>query len=155
MVRDRGDKATNDLFTWEPPAVAVGYSEEVSGRGELQNKIARLISRALRDARDNELTRTIVASKLGGELGRTVSEDMLDKWASEASEAHRIPLDAFIAMIRVTGATELLGFIPAMFGFVVVDKKYEPIIELQLIEEHEREVAVLKARATAKLRAQR
>lgn len=155
MVRDRGDKATSDIFSWEPPAVAVGYSEEVSGKGELQNKIARLISRALRDARDDGLTRTIVASKLGGELGRAVSEDMLDKWASEASEAHRIPLDAFIALIRVTGATELLGFIPGMFGFVVVDRKYEAIIELQLLEEHEREVAAYKAGITAKLRSQR
>ncbi len=155
MVRDRGDRATSDLFSWEPPPVAVGYSEEVSGRGELQNRIARLISRALRDARDDGKPRGQVAQELGRELGRTVSEDMLDKWASEASEAHRIPLDAFIALIRVTGAHQLLGFVPEMFGFVVVEKKYEAIIELQLLEEHEREIAAYKARVSAKLRAQR
>lgn len=155
MVRDRGDRATSDLFSWEPPPVVVGYSEEVSGRGELQNRIARLISRALRDARDDGKSRSQVAQELGQELGRNVSEDMLDKWASEASEAHRIPLDAFIALIRVTGANQLLGFVPEMFGFVVVEKKYEAIIELQLLEEHEREIAAYKARVSARLRTQR
>lgn len=155
MVRDRGDKATNDLLSWEPPQVAVGYSEEVSGKGELQNRIARLIARALRDAKDNGLPRAQVVALLGQELGRTVSSDMLDKWASEASEAHRIPLDAFIALIRVTNASDLLGFVPEMFGFIVVDRKYEGIIEVQLVEEHERDLAVFKARALAKVRTQR
>lgn len=152
MVREKGDKATTDLFSWEPPVVAVGYAADVAGKGDLQNKIARLISRALRDARDNGLTRPAVAAAMSDELGRAVSDDMLDKWASEASEQHRIPLDAFIALISVTGASDLLGFMPAMFGFAVVPKKFEAIIELQLLEEHERDIADRKARLQSRVR---
>ena len=40
---------TGDLFDWQPPQVAVGYSADVAGRGRLDNKIARLIGQALRD----------------------------------------------------------------------------------------------------------
>ena len=89
------------------------------------------------------------------ELGRSVSSDILDKWASEASEDHRIPLDAFIALVAATGANELLGFVPGLSGFVVVPKRYKAFIDLQLLEEHERELAVHKARIQADLRAQR
>lgn len=153
MARDRNDGGTNELFSWEPPQVAVGYSDEVTGKGELQNKISRLIGRALRDARDDRgMSRGSVAVQMTNQLGRSLSEDMLDKWASEASDQHRIPLDAFIALIQVTGADELLGFLPGLFGFVVVDKKYEAIIELQLLEEHERELNAHKARLQAKVR---
>lgn len=153
MARDRGDQSTSDIFAWEPPQVAVGYSPEVTGRGELQSKISRLVGRALRDAKDERgITRAKAAVDLSVYLGRTVSEDMLDKWASEASDQHRIPLDAFIGLVEVTGATDLLGFIPGLFGFVVIDRKYEAIVELQLLEEHERDVNALKARLQAKVR---
>lgn len=155
MVRDRGDRHTHDLLSWEPPQVAIGYSEEVAGKGELQNQIARLVSRALRDARDNGDSRAAIASIMSNDLGRTISEDMLDKYASEAAEAHRIPLDAFIALIRATGAVNLLGFIPGMFGFAVVDEKYQPIIELHLLDEHQRELDAYRARTMANARSRR
>ncbi len=52
MSRRYRDPLTKDLFEWQPPQVAVGYSADVTGRGRLDNKIARLIGQALRDARD-------------------------------------------------------------------------------------------------------
>lgn len=144
---------TADLFSWQPPQVAVGYSDEVAGKGELQNKIARLVSRALRDARDDRgLTRAEIAMRISGQLGRKVSEDTLEQWASEASVAHRIPLDAFITLIGETGATNLLGFIPALFGFVVVPRKYKAVIDLQLLEDHEADLAAYKAKIQSDLR---
>jgi len=145
-----------DPFAWEPPQVTVGYADEVAGKGPLANRIARLISRALRDARDDRgLSRAEIAHRMTGELGRKVTEDILDKWASEASENHRIPLDAFIALVDATGAHELLGFIPELLGFVVVPKRYKALIDLQLLEAHEQEVAAHKARILADVRAQR
>ena len=42
MARHR-DPLTKDLFDWEPPKVSVGYSAEVTGRGPLDNRIARII----------------------------------------------------------------------------------------------------------------
>jgi hypothetical protein len=146
---------TRDLFSWQPPQVAVGYAEEVAGKGPLQNRIARLVSRALRDARDDRgLGRGEIARRMTDELGRKVSEDVLDKWSSEAAEAHRIPLDAFIALIAATGANELLGFVPGLLGFVVVPKKYKAFIDLQLLEDHERDVAAHKAKILADMRGQ-
>lgn len=151
----RADKPLNP-FAWEPPQVAVGYSDDVTGKGPLQNRIARLVSRALRDARDDRnISRAEVAHRMTEELGRPVSEGMLDKWASEAGEAHRIPFDAFIALVSVTGAMDLLGFLPNLMGFVVVPQKYKAFIDLQLLEDHERDVAAYKAQIQANLRGQR
>lgn len=156
MVRDKADRLTTDLLSWEPPPVAVGYADDVAGKGALANRIARLISRAMRDARDdNQLDRATIAHRLTDYLGRPVSEDILDKWASEAAEGNRIPLDAFVGLIHVTGATDLLGFIPGLFGFAVVPSKYEALIELQLLEEHERELQAHKTRMLARMRGQR
>lgn len=152
MARDR---ITQDLFSWEPPKVSVGYSEEVTGRGDLENKIARLVARAMRDARDDGISRADIGSAISKELGRTVSEDTLNKWASEASGAHRIPLDAFIALIRATEAKALLGFVPSLFGFAVVPEHYTDLIEIHLIDEREEELRAHKAKILARRRARR
>lgn len=154
MARGR-DTITSDLFTWEPPKVELGFADDVVGRGDLENKIARLISRALRDAKDSGKSRADTAERMSKELGRRVTEDTLNKWASEASDAHRIPLDAFISLIKATGVDDLLGFIPAMFGFAVVPQHYTELIEMHLIEEHEQELAAHKAKLQAKWRARR
>ncbi|GLS86652.1 hypothetical protein GCM10010873_16260 [Cypionkella aquatica] len=136
MTRHR-DPLTKDLFSWQPPKVAVGYGPDVAGRGALENKIARLISRALRDARaEGRLDRADIAGRISLYLGRTVSEAMLNKWSSEGSEDHRIPLDAFIALVDATGAKDLLGFVPGEFGLTVIESEYAEMIEEQLLDEH-------------------
>lgn len=149
----RRDDRTLDLLNWEPPAVSVGYAEDVAGRGPLANKIARVISRALRDAADDSgQSRDTIAAALSEALGRPISRAMLDKWTSEGSAEHRIPLDAFIALIRVTGAVDLLGFVAEMFGLVVIPERYQAIVELHLVEEHEADIRARKEALTAKLR---
>lgn len=155
MTRQR-DQHTGDLFAWEPPKVAVGYAPDVAGRGRLDNRIARLIGRALRDARDEHgHSRTVVARRMSAYLDRTISEAMLNKWAAEASDDHRIPLDAFIALIEATDAEGLLGFVPELFGFAVVPDRYASLIEVHLWEEREREAGRRKQAAEARWRATR
>ena len=91
-MRRHRDPLTKDLFSWEAPKVAVGYSSDVTGRGALENKIARLVGHALRDAREERgATRSQIAKAISDYIGRSVSEAMLNKWSSEASEDHRIP----------------------------------------------------------------
>lgn len=143
MARYR-DPLTKDLFEWQPPKVAVGYSDDVIGRGRLDSKIARLIGQALRDARDEGLTRLQIAKGMTEYLGRAISEAMLNKWSSESSEDHRIPLDAFVALVEVTGAKDLLGFVPGMFGLTVIEDQYADLIEEQLLEEHITEMEARK-----------
>jgi hypothetical protein len=155
MIKRRDDRSTLDLFDWEPPAVAAGYGPEVDGRGDLSSRISRQVAQALRDATDGGMARAEIAAQISKRLGRRVSIDTLNKWASEAGEEHRIPLDGFIALVEVTGATALLGFMPGLFGFVAVPERYAGIIEMHLLEEHEAEIAARKAALAAKWKAKR
>ncbi|RRH98041.1 hypothetical protein EH240_19790 [Mesorhizobium tamadayense] len=156
MVRSRHDTMTADLFEWQPPKVAVGYAPDVAGRGGLDHQISRLVGRALRDCRDDgKGSRAEIAERMSAYLDRPISEAMLNKWSSESSDDHRIPLDAFIALIDATQAEGLLGFVPEKFGFAVVPEKYADIIEISLIEEHEREIAARKTALLVRARAKR
>ncbi|WP_287093156.1 hypothetical protein [Mesorhizobium sp.] len=147
---------TSDLFEWEPPQVAVGYTPDVVGRGGLDSQISRLVGRALRDCRDEgKGSRADIARRMSAYLDRPVSEGILNKWSSESSGEHRIPLDAFIALIDATQANALLGFIPSMFGFAVVPEKYADLIEIHLIEEHERDIAARKTALQVRWKAKR
>ncbi len=132
----RRDPLTKDLFEWTPPQVAIRYEDGVTGRGSLDSQIARLIARALRDAKDEGKSRADIAGNMALYLRRPISSSMLDKWASEASDEHRIPLDAFIALVDATGARELLGFVPGMFDLTVIEDEYADLIEDRLLEDH-------------------
>lgn len=129
--------------------MALGYSADVIGRGRLDNKIARLISHALRDAREDQgLSRDEIAARISKYLGREVTSATLYKWTSEGSETHRIPLDAFIALVDATDAKDLLGFVPGEFGLTVIEDEYADLIEERLLEDHREEVdARIKALA--------
>ena len=132
----RRDPLTPDLFAWKPPEIGLGYSAEVTGRGALDNKIARLIGHALRDAREDGVTRIEVARRMSGFLGRAISEAMLNKWSSEGSGDHRIPMDAFIGLVQATGNLRLLGFAPGEFGLTVIQAEHAEMIEERLLDDH-------------------
>lgn len=155
MARRPHCPLTGDLFDWQPPQVAVGYSADVAGRGRLDNKIARLIGQALRDARDDGQSRTQIARAMSDYLGRSISEAMLNKWSSESSDEHRIPLDAFIALVAATGAKDLLGFAPGEFGLTVIASEYAEMIRLQLIRDKRQELEAQERVLEAKLKARR
>lgn len=154
MPRAR-DPLTKDLFAWEPPKVSVGYSDDVIGRGRLDNKIARQISQALRDAREDGLNRAEIAQRMTDYLGRSISEAMLNKWSSEGSEEHRIPLDAFIALVHASNVTALLGFVPGEFGLTVIASEYAELIEERLLDDHIEEMQARKQVLTARRKSRR
>ncbi len=143
MVPPR-DRATLDLFAdWQPQVTVAPRAEDV--RGPMDLVIARLIKRAV-EKRD----RAQVAAEMSAMLDRTITAAMLDAWASPAKASNRIPLDAFAALIEVTGDTSLLGWLPEQHGYVVVPAKYADLIELHLLEEREAEIARRKAALTAR-----
>ena len=96
-----------------------------------------------------------IAARMSEYLRRQVSEAMLAKWASEGSEDHRIPLDAFIALIDATGAKELLGFAPGEFGLTVIESDYAEMIKLHLIREKKQELEAQEQALLAKWKARR
>lgn len=154
MVRRR-DTLTKDLFSWEPPQIGVGYCDEVTGRGPLDNKIARLVSHALRDAREDGVSRAEVARRMSAYLGRPISEAMLNKWSSEGSEDHRIPLEAFIGLVQATGNKQLLGFAPGEFGLTVIEAEYADLIEERLLDDHIEEMQARRQVLSARRRARK
>ncbi|MCF4125007.1 hypothetical protein [Methylobacterium sp. SyP6R] len=149
------DLHARDLSAYEPEPVTVGYGEDVAGRGDLGNQIVRLVSRALRDASIADIPRAEVARRMAEYLGREVRVATLDKWASAAAVEHRIPFDAYVALVHATGRHDLLGFPASLFGYAVVPASYIDMIELQQLEEHAREVAARKAALEAKIAGRR
>jgi hypothetical protein len=154
MTRRR-DPHTKDLFAWEPEPVRVAYADEVKGRGDLDSQISRVIGQALRDAKDAGVSRMEVAGRMTQYLGRPISEDTLNKWASESTEDRRIQLDAFVALAHATDTHELIGFVAGLFGLAVVPDRYVELIEMHQLEEHKREVDARIAALQAKSRGRR
>ncbi|EAU40195.1 hypothetical protein FP2506_11582 [Fulvimarina pelagi HTCC2506] len=153
MARRPRDLHTRDLFA-DIESVAVGYDEVIVGKGPLSSKIARIVSRATQDAREDfGITRAMLSVSLSERLGRPVSEDTIEKWASEAAEGNRIPLDAFVALIGETKSYEALGFIPSMFGFAVVEARYVDLIEEVQVENQIELLQSRRATLSAKRRA--
>lgn len=146
------DKHTDDLFNWQPPRVAAGFEPEKLPGSRLASRISRAVALALKEC---GRSRAEVAAAMSAALGYAVSEAMLDAYASEAKEGHRITLDRFIALIEATGCTDLLGLVAEPFGHVVVPERFASLIELNLIEEHERKVARVKQAAEARWKAGR
>ena len=146
------DWQTLDLLAWEPPKVAAGFEPDKLPGSRISSRISRAVGLALREC---GRTRSDVAAAMSADLGYPISTDMLDAYASEAKEGHRITVDRFVALIAATGCVDLLGVIAEPFDHVAVPKRFEALIELHLIDEHERDVARRKQAAEAKWRASR
>ena len=105
--------------------------------------------------RHAELARVQIARALSEYLGHTISEAMLNEWSWEGSGDHRIPLDAFIALVHATGAKELLGFAPGEFGLTVIASEYAEMIEERLLDDHIEEMQARKQVMAARRKARR
>lgn len=149
----RRDRFTPDLFTdWQPPKVAVGFDPERLTGNRLASKISRAVGLALRECGKS---RAEVAKAMSDELGYGVSVEMLEKYAAEGAESHRISLERFVALVQATGCHDLLGFVAGLFDHVVVPERYASLIELHLLEEHEREIVRRRQAAEMRWRAGR
>lgn len=134
MVRVKNG-AIGDLMDFQLPAVAERPSVPVEGN-TLGSQVARAIALSLNDCMQS---RAEVAALMSERLGTTVSKATLDAYASE-SKPHTIPLDRFMALVEVTGRRELVGFVAERMGMIAVDKRYEALIGLQLIREHQEQI---------------
>lgn len=141
---------TGDLFLdYEPEAVVVGLAPGQLQGGQIASRISRAVSMALKKT---DKSRSDVAQLMGDILGAPVSLGMLDNYASEAKEGHKITLERFLVLIEVTGATELVGFVAERFDLVAVPKRYRAIIELHQLEEAQQRLALRKAAVQALIR---
>ena len=136
------DEFTLDLFKdWVPPRVSVGYEPGAFPGSRLASRISRAIARAMGDCGK---TRPEIAALMSERLGQKVTGTMLEAYASEAKTGNNITVERFVALIHATGKTELLGFLAEGFDMAVIPKRFENVIELALIEDHQRMVETRK-----------
>lgn len=142
------DTLTPDMFLdWIPPKVAVGFEPNAIPGTRLASRISRAVSKALKEC---DKSREEIAAAMTDRLGHKVTVSTLDAYASEAKLDNNITVERFIALISATGKTELLGFLADDFDLKVVPAKYENVITLALIEDHEKQVSNFKRTLQAK-----
>jgi len=144
----RRDPYTLDLLRdYQPPEIAPAFEPEISKGGTLDVKIARVLSEAMSRCGKS---RAQIAADMSEYLQQTVTENMLDCYASPARRDHKITLERFIALLDATDCYELLGFVCSFSGFVAVPARYAEVIELWQTEERlsdlERKRAALRGR---------
>lgn len=148
MAKVRGDSLTGDLLTWEPPKVAAGFEVGAIRGTRLASQISQAVALALKSS---SMSRAEIAAAMSLELGSQVTENMLANYASEGAEGHRISLERFMALVEVTGCFDLLGFVAGRFGQVVVDRKYQSIINIHLAKKVRQKLDQFEAAEHARL----
>lgn len=123
MAKVRGDRLTGDLLSWEPPKVAAGFEDGAVRGSRIGHQITQVVKLALQGH-----DRAAIADRMSEELGYPVSLNMIEKYASEAAEAHKITLERFIALIEATGCIDALAFVAERFDHIVVPRQYGAII---------------------------
>ncbi|MDX5595293.1 hypothetical protein [Pseudovibrio sp. SPO723] len=131
-MRTRRCQHTGDLLSWQPPKVEARFDPDRVRAASLPAKVARALSEALRTDRRS---REEVAAALSDRLGEAIRRDSLDAWASEARESSNISAYRLMALVAVLNSKELLNELLTGTDMIVVDRKYRPLIERELMEE--------------------
>lgn len=134
MARDRADFSTLDLLTdWKPDTGQVRYAESEVRAATLDARIAKAVAMALKSCGlDRDRVATEMTRFLGGER---VSVAMLNAYASQAKENHKITLARFGALVHATKDFRLLSLLPEMFGYAVVEQRFVNWIEVGQLRE--------------------
>lgn len=149
-MRSPRDPFTIDMFNgWAPPRVSVGFEPGEIRGSRLSSRISQTIAKALKEC---DKDRATIAAIMSERLGYSVTVSTLDAYASEAKTDHNISVERFIALVHATGHKKLLGFLADDFDMAVVPKRFENVIELALIEDHERFVEIRKRTLKAQIR---
>lgn len=122
-----------DLLDWEPQTAVSAFEPQTVRAASLAASISKGVSQALKGCGRR---REDVARLMSEFLDETVSEAVLNAYASEAKSDHVINVVRFIALVEVTRDRRLLQLIAERMGWAVVDAKYLSLIELAQLEEH-------------------
>jgi hypothetical protein len=129
MAKARGDKMTGDLLSWEPPKVAPRFEETRVRASSLARKVCRVLAESLKE---DGRSREDIAAQLSEFLGEEISRDSMDAWTSEARENNNISAYRYFALARILGSAEMLNELLTDTNMIVVDQKYQPLIEREL-----------------------
>lgn len=126
--------AQPDLLNWTAPQAALAFEERDVRAATLAARISRAVAVALREC---GRPRRDIAAAMSSYLGEAVSVAMLDAYASQARDAHRIPVPRFLALVHATGDRRLLEMLAAPQGWSVIDRQHLPLIQVAQIREQE------------------
>lgn len=123
-------------FTFDAPAMPTGAAE-LAGLGQFASAcVARAMREDGRDRRD-------LAAEVSKLLDDDVTHHMLNAYASESREDHRVPIDRFLAIIVVTKRFDVLDAMVKKVGARLLVGEEIMTAELGHID---RQIAELKAR---------
>ncbi|MFH7812174.1 MULTISPECIES: hypothetical protein [Acetobacter] len=125
------------LLDWEPPVFVTGYDPMLVRGNTYEFSLCRAISVTLAEC---GRTRPEVASDMSDILGRPVTVNMLNAYASGQREDHQISVPRFNALIGATRDIRLVEFLAAPRGWAVIDRNYLPMIELAAVAEQKKKL---------------
>lgn len=85
-----------DVFAVDLPVV-----ESVEGENPLDSGIRQVVNGVLERCLDSGLSRERVADRLTETLSRPVAKAQLDQWAAPSQADRRIPVDVWMALMRI------------------------------------------------------
>lgn len=132
MAKVRRDTQTIDWLDpsqWSPPEVEERFEPAKVRASTLPAKVSRVLSEALRGAGKS---REDVAGELSDFLDEDVTTAMLDTYASEAREKNNIPAYRLMALVALLDRPEILNELLSDTRFMVIDRKFKPLIEREL-----------------------
>lgn len=129
------DPNTPDMFTdpaakkplanWAPAPVRAAPPPKRPPGWDMRSKVSRAISAAMRDS---ELNRDEIAKRMTVFLDEDVTLNVLNQYASEASE-HSIPAHRLAALAHALDRADLLNLLTHPLGCEVVEQRWLPAIE--------------------------
>jgi len=126
-----------DLLDWQPPQPVARFPEEQVRAATFAARLSRAVAAALHDAED---CRETIAARMSAFLGERVSPAMLDAYASQAREDHKISVPRFLALLHATRDRRLLELLAEPMGWAVIERRHLPLIEVAAIREREDEL---------------
>ncbi|OUJ17087.1 hypothetical protein [Acetobacter sp. DsW_063] len=133
MTRTIKASGQASLFDWQPPEAVVEFDPFVIRANSFSGRLSRAISIALDTSSSS---RAEIADRMGRHMGRTISVNVLNAYASVAREDHQISVPRFDALVAATGDRRLLEFVARDHGWAVIDRHYLPCVELAAMAEH-------------------
>ena len=134
MVRHPGQP---DLLDWQPPEAVKRFPEEQIRAANFSARVSRAVAVALADC---DAEREAIAARMSVFLSERVSPAMLDAYASQAREDHKISVPRFLALLHATRDRRLLELLAEPMGWAVIERRHLPLIEVAAIREHEDEL---------------
>lgn len=126
-----------DLLNWTPPEPVARFEVEEVRAVSLTGKLSRAIAATLKDC---TLPREEIAERMGAYLGRPLSVNALNAYASQAREDHVISVVRFAALLHATQDRRLLEMLAELFGWAVIERRFLTLIDLAAVQEKQDEL---------------